>query len=67
MDEPTTPKAKPARVKRYRTKSGMTEHLPGLGFKVTDEMLQRPFVIKAIENWETRTGKQAFGTVIVLD
>lgn len=68
MAEPTAPKAaKPEKAKKYRTKSGQDEHLPKLGFVVNDKMLQKPFVIKAIENWEARTGKQAFGTVIVLD
>ena len=65
-----TPKVKtpkPEKVKRYRTKSGQDEHLPRLGFVVNDAMLQKPFVIKAIENWEARYGKRAFGTVIVLD
>ncbi len=56
-----------SKVKRYRTKSGQNEYLPKLGFVVNDEMLKKHFVIKAIENWEARTGKQAFGTVIVLD
>jgi hypothetical protein len=65
MEEPTKPK--PAKAKKYRTKSGGIEHIPGLGFKVTDEMLQKPFVIKAIENFEARTGKTIFGTVVVLD
>lgn len=63
-DEQPKPRAK---VKRYRTASGAEEHIPGLGFKINYEMLQRPFVIKAIENFEKRTGKQVFGTVVILD
>lgn len=64
------PKPKPSkieRMKRYRTKSGNAEHVPGLGFTITDAILQRPFTIRAIENFEARTGKHVMGTVVVLD
>ena len=72
MDEPTKkpeaskPEPKVAKVKTWHTKSGMDEHIPGLGFVVNDKMLQRPHVIKAIENFENRTGKRVMGTVLVL-
>lgn len=65
-----TPKAKatkPERAKRYRTASGRPEHVPGLGFVITDEILQKPFTIRAIENFEGRTGKAVMGKVVVLD
>lgn len=67
MEDTPKPKSiKAAPVKRYYTRTGNAEHIPGLGFVVTDEMLQRPFVIRAIENFEQRTGKQVFGTAVVL-
>ena len=65
-----TPKAKatePKKAKRYRTASGRPEHVPGLGFVITDEILQKPFTIRAIENFGGRTGKSVMGKVVVLD
>ena len=66
-EQPKAKATKPERVKRYRTKSGKEEHVPGLGFTITDDILQRPFTIRAIENFESRTGKRVMGTVVVLD
>lgn len=66
-EPPKTKATKPEMMKRYRTKSGRSEHVPGLGFEITDEILQRPFTIHAIENFEARTGKQVMGTVVILD
>ena len=57
---------KPAKAKAYYTISGKDEHIPGLGFVINDKMLQEPHVIKALENFENRTGKRVFGTVVVL-
>lgn len=65
MEEQT--KTKATKVKRYRTKSGKDEHVPGLGFVITDAILQKPFTIRAIENFQERTGKQVLGVVVVLD
>lgn len=61
------PETKPTKPKRYRTASNKAEHIPGLGFAITNEMLQRPHVIRAIENYEKRTGKTIMGRVVVLD
>jgi hypothetical protein len=63
-EEKATPK--PAKVKTWKTKSGMNETIPGLGFVVNDAALKEPFVIKAIEAYENRTGKHIFGTIVVL-
>ena len=59
------PKPKP---KTYKTISGKTEFIPGLGLKngLTTELLQKPFVIQMLENYERRTGKRIFGTVVEL-
>ena len=66
MEDRTTPKAQPVKVKTWKTASGKTEDIPGLGFVINDAMLLNPNVIKAIENFEARKGKRIFGTVVVL-
>jgi len=63
-EEKATPRV--AKVKTWKTKSGMIENVPGLGFPITDKMLTQPFVIQAIEAFENRTGKHIFGTIVVL-
>ena len=63
-EEKATPK--PVKVKTWKTVSGMNETIPGLGFVVNDAVLKEPFVIKAIEAFENRTGKHIFGTIVVL-
>lgn len=54
------------KVKTWKTASGGNEHIPGLGFVINDEVLKQPFVIKALEAYDARTGKHVLGTIVVL-
>ena len=67
----TVPKSeKPVERKklRYRLAEGHSLEVNGLPIGiVTNDRLQDPNVILAIQNHERRTGRQIIGTLIILD